>query len=135
MEPYWALKSTLWGPCSLSLMQQNKHFQPHSGQRAVLMCSNALDCDFIAHTVLKYKNPQFYMGNTDLTRRSDWSGGALLGTKIHLVGPLLTQFNAQKQALPATRRPKGRSYVLQCLALRIHCTRYAQIMESLVFRL
>ena len=37
--PYWALKSTLWAPYSLSL-QQNKHFQPQSGQRAVLMCSN-----------------------------------------------------------------------------------------------
>ena len=51
--PYWALKSTLWAPSSLRLMYKNKQFQPHSGQRAVLMCSNALHCDFIAHIVLK----------------------------------------------------------------------------------
>ena len=50
----------------------------------------------------KHTNPQFYIGNTDLTRRSDWAGGALLGTKIHLVGPFLTQFNVAKQAFPAT---------------------------------
>ena len=56
VEAYWALKSTLWVPSSLSLMQQNKHFQQHSGQRAVLMCSNALHCDFIAHIVLKSRN-------------------------------------------------------------------------------
>ena len=51
---------------------------------------------------LKHKNPQFYMGNTEVTRRCDCPGGALLGTKIHLVGPFLTQFNVAKQAFPAT---------------------------------
>ena len=55
-----------------------------------------------ANGLLKHTNPQFYMGNTDLTRRCDWSGGALLGTKIHPVGPLLIQFNVAKQAFPAT---------------------------------
>ena len=54
--PYWALKSTLWAPSSLSLMHKNKQFQPHSGQKAVLMCFNALHCDFIAHIVLKSWN-------------------------------------------------------------------------------
>ena len=99
------------------------------------MCSNALHCDFIAHTanrLLKHTNPQFYIGNTDLTRRSDWPGGALLGNKIHPVGPFLTQFNAANQAFPATKRPKGSSCVFQCLALRFHCTHCAQIVESLV---
>ena len=51
---------------------------------------------------LKHTNPQFYIGNTDLTRRTDWAGGALLGPKIHPVGPFLTQFNVAKQAFPAT---------------------------------
>ena len=55
-----------------------------------------------ANQSLKHTNPQFYIGNTDLTRRCDWSGGALLGTKIHLVGPLLIHFTAQKHAFPAT---------------------------------
>ena len=61
------------------------------------------------------------------------SGGALLGIKIHLVGPFLIQFNVAKQAFPATMRLKGRSYVLQCIALRFHCTQCAQIVQSLVF--
>ena len=82
---------------------------------------------------LKHTNPQFYIGNTDLTRRILWDAGALLGTKIHPVGPLITHFNVAKQAFPATKRPKDRSYVLQCLALRFHCTHCAQIAESLVF--
>ena len=46
-----------------------------------------------------------------------------------LVGPFLTQINVQKQAIPATKRPKSRSYVFQCLALRFHCTHCAQIMQ------
>ena len=49
-----------------------------------------------------------------------------------LLGPLLTQFNIQKQAIPATQRPTSRSCVLQCLALRFHCTQCAQIVESLM---
>ena len=55
-----------------------------------------------ANPPLKHTKPQFYIGNTDLTRRILCSGGALLGTKIHPVGPLLTQFSAAKQAFPAT---------------------------------
>ena len=56
----------------------------------------------LPNQLLKHTNPQFYIGNTDLTRRSDCPGGPLLGTKIHPVGPLLTQFNVAKQAFPAT---------------------------------
>ena len=88
-----------------------------------------------ANPPLKHTNPQFYIGKTEVRSRSDWSGGALLGTKIHPVGPFLAHFNVAKQAFPATKRLKGRSYVLQCLALRFHCTHYAQIMESFVFLL
>ena len=88
-----------------------------------------------ANRSLKHTNPQFYIGKADLTRRFLCQAGAYWGPKIHPVGPFLTQFNVQKQAFPATKRPKGRSYVLQCLELRIHCTHYAQIMEYLVFRL
>ena len=76
----------------------------------------------VANPPLKHNNPQFYIGKTEVRSRSDWSGGALLGTKIHPVGPFLTQFNVAKQAFPATKRLKGRSYVLQCLALRFHFT-------------
>ena len=46
-----------------------------------------------------------------------------------LLGPLLTQFNTQKQAIPATQRPKSRSYVLQGLVLRFYCTHDAPIMQ------
>ena len=56
----------------------------------------------VANRLLKHTNPQFYMANTDLTRRTDCGVGALLGTKIHPVSPFLTQFNAAKQAFPAT---------------------------------
>ena len=55
-----------------------------------------------ANEPLKHNRPQFYIGNTEVTRRSDWSGGALLGTKMHPVGPSLTHFNVAKQAFPAT---------------------------------
>ena len=58
---------------------------------------------------LKHKNLQFYIGNTDLTRRGDWNAGAFLATKIHLVGPFLNHFDVAKQAFPATKRPHGRS--------------------------
>ena len=51
---------------------------------------------------LKRKNPQFYIGKTDLTRRILRNAGALLGTKIHPVGPLITHFNVARQAFPAT---------------------------------
>ena len=82
---------------------------------------------------LKHTNPQFYMGNTDLTRRSDCNAGPYRAPKIHPVGPFLTQFNVAKQAFPATKRPRSCSYVCQCLALRFHCTHCAQIVESFVF--
>ena len=51
---------------------------------------------------LKHTNPQFYIGKTEVRSRPDWAGGPLLGTKIHPVGPFLTQFSAAKQAFPAT---------------------------------
>ena len=51
---------------------------------------------------LKHMNPQFYIRKTDLTRRTHCSGRALLGTKIHPVGPCLTQFSIAKQTFPAT---------------------------------
>ena len=82
-----------------------------------------------ANRTLKHTNPQFYIGKTEVRSRTHWSGGALLGTKIHPVGPLITHFNVAKQAFPATKRPKDRSYVLQCLALRFHCTHDVQIMQ------
>ena len=53
LELCWVLKSTMWALSSLSLVYKNNYFQPHSGPRAILMCSNALHCDFIAHIVLK----------------------------------------------------------------------------------
>ena len=86
----------------------------------------------VANGPLKHKNPQFYIGNTEVTRRILWPAGALLGTKIHPVGPLITHFNVAKQAFPATKRLTGRSYVLQCLALRFHCTQCTQTHESSV---
>ena len=55
-----------------------------------------------ANQSLKHTNPQFYIGKTEVRSRPDWAGGALLDTKIHLVGPVLIQFNAAKQAFPAT---------------------------------
>ena len=89
----------------------------------------------VANELLKHTNPQFYIGKTEVRSRRLCDAGALLGTKIHPVGPFLTQFSAAKQAFPATKRLKGHSYVLQCPALRFHCTHYAQIMESFVFPL
>ena len=85
-----------------------------------------------ANRMLKHTNPQFYIGKTEVRSRSDCPAGGLLGSKIHPVGPLITQFNVAKQAFPATKRPKGRSYVLQCLALRFHCTQCAQTHKSSV---
>ena len=61
-------KSTLWAPSSLSSMNKNKHFQPHSGQKHVLMCSNALHCEFIAHIVLKSWNHSF----SDCKTNNSW---------------------------------------------------------------
>ena len=55
-----------------------------------------------ANPPLKHKNHQFYIGKTEVRSRILWPGGALLGTKIHPVGPVLIQFNAAKQAFPAT---------------------------------
>ena len=52
--------------------------------------------------LLKHTKPQFYIGNTDLTRRFLCDAGALLDTKIHPVAPFLTQFDVAKQAFPAT---------------------------------
>ena len=40
--PYWAPKSTLWALSSFKIVYESKQFQPHSGQRAVLRCFNAL---------------------------------------------------------------------------------------------
>ena len=88
-----------------------------------------------ANESIKHTNPQFYMGKTEVRSRGFWKAGVLLGTKMHPVGPSLTHFNVAKQAFAATKRPTGRSYVLQCPALRFHCTHYAQIMESFVFPL
>ena len=153
-EPMWSkiaswttlvgASATLCAPSSFRLMPKNKQFQPHSGQRSVLMCSNALHCDFIAHIVLKLWNQSYSDGKTN----NSWWSWLRFGTEnlgqcgptLHLgrhlwyignlLGPLLTQFNTQKQAIPATHRPTSRSCVLQCLALRFHCTHCAQIMES-----
>ena len=54
-----ALLGTKIHPVGSFLVQnnwQNLLFQQHSGQKAVLMCSNALHNDFIAHMVLKSWN-------------------------------------------------------------------------------
>ena len=76
----------------------------------------------VANEPLKHKNPQFYIGKTEVRSMILCNAGPYWGPKIHPVGPFLNQCNAQKQAFPATKRPKGRSCVLQCLALRFHCT-------------
>ena len=55
-----------------------------------------------ANRTLKHTNPQFYIGKTEVRSRFLWSAGGLLGTKIHPVGPFLTQFSVAKQAFPAT---------------------------------
>ena len=52
--------------------------------------------------LLKHTNPQFYIRKTEVRSRILWRAGGLLGTKIHPVGPFLIQFNAAKQAFPAT---------------------------------
>ena len=86
----------------------------------------------LPNRTLKHTNPQFYMGKTEVRSRALCDAGPHWGPKIHPVGPFLTHFNAAKQAFPATKRAKDRSYVLQCLALRFHCTHCDQIAESLV---
>ena len=83
-----------------------------------------------ANRLLKHTNPQLYIGKTEVRSSILCNAGPYWGPKIHPVGPSLTHFNVAKQAFAATKRSTGRSYVLQCLALRFHCTHYAQIMES-----
>ena len=77
--------------------------------------------------LLKHTNPQFYIGNTDLTRRILCSGGPYWGPKIHPVGPFLTHFNVAKQAFPATKRPRA---VLMC-SNAWHCDFIAHIVPKL----
>ena len=60
---------------------------------------------------LKHTNPQFYIGNTDLTRRKLCGVGALLGTKIHPVGPSLVQNNWQNLLF---QQHSGQKAVLMC---------------------
>ena len=56
---------------------QNLLFQQHSGQKAVLMCSNALHNDFIAHMVLKSWNHSFSHSKTN----NSWWSGVPFGTE------------------------------------------------------
>ena len=64
-----------------------------------------------ANRTLKHTNPQFYIGNTDLTRRTHCSGRALLGTKIHPVGSFLVQNNWQNLLF---QQHSGQQTVLMC---------------------
>ena len=137
--------ATFCAPSSFSLMHKNNPFQPHSGQRAVLVCSKALHCDFIAHMVLKSWNHQSPSGKLTILGGHNPALAPKIWANVvqncilddtcayigDLLGPLLIQFNIQEQAIPATQRPTSRSCVLQSLALRFHCTHGAQIMESL----
>ena len=70
--------ATIWVPSSLSLLYKNKHFQPHGGQWAVRMCSKALQCDFIAHIVLKSWNHWCPSGKTT----NSWWSWPRLAQKI-----------------------------------------------------
>ena len=111
-EPMWSkiaswttlvgTPATFWVPSSFSLMHKNKHFQPHSGQRAVLMCPNALHCGFIAHTVLKSWNHSFSHCKTN---NSWWA---------------CPRFGTENMALVASAAPLK----------RLHCRCYAKNAES-----
>ena len=89
-EPMWSkmapwtthvgTSATLMAPSSLKIMQQNVVLQPHSGQQTVLMCSNALHCDFIAHMMLNSCN---WHRTSDLM----WSKIALWTTHVGLPHP------------------------------------------------
>ena len=113
--PYWAPKSTTWAPSSFKIVYENKQFQPHSGQRAVLRCSNALHSQSAPKT---HESSHFHIKNGGYPEEP-LSRLTLLSTKIHLAGPLFIQNSVQKQALAATQRPKSRSEVLQCIAFPI----------------
>ena len=77
-----------------------------------------------ANRMLKHNKPQFYIGKTDLTRRRHWNAGALLGTKIHPVGPFRTQINYKnKQIQPHS----GQRAVLMC-SIALHCDFIAHIV-------
>ena len=105
-------KSILWAPSSLSLMQQNKHFRPHRGQQAVLMCSNALHCDFIAHMVLKYWNHECSDGKTS----NSWWSWPRFGTEnLSPCGPNLHL----ERHLWAHRRPCGSLPHITLIRIRI----------------
>ena len=52
-------KTHLWRPFLAQNNVANLGFQQHSGQKAVLMGSNALHSDFIAHKMLKSWNHSF----------------------------------------------------------------------------
>ena len=77
-----------------------------------------------ANQSLKHTNPQFYIGNTDLTRRILCDAGALLGTKIHPVGPFLGQNNWQNLLL---QQHSGQKAVLRC-SNALHCDFIAHIV-------
>ena len=110
--PFWAPRSTLRAPSSFKIMYKNKQFQPHSSQRALLMCSHALHSQSVAKThessLFHRKNGGYPEGR--LRRRT------FLDTKIHPAGPLFIQNSVQKHAIPATQQPKSSSYVFQCFA-------------------
>ena len=113
--PYWAPKSTTWAPFSFKIVHENKQIQPHSIQRAVLMCFNALHSQSAHKT---HESSLFHWKNGGYPEVR-LSGRTLLGAKIHPAGPLFIQNSVQKQALAATQRQKSRSEALQCIAFPI----------------
>ena len=113
--PYWALESTQRDPSSFKIVYKSKQLQPHSSQRALLMCSNVLH----AQSVAKTHESSLFHGKNGRYPEVRLIRLTLLSTKIHPAGPLFIQNSVRKQALAATQRPKSRSEVLQCIAFPI----------------
>ena len=108
----------------------DNHFKP---PLCILTRSMATSSHLFADFFAKSLKPKYSLLKTELTRRTDCAGRALLGPKIHPVGTscvqkivvILTQF--------AFWVTLDHSYVLQCLAWRFQCSHHAKITESLVF--
>ena len=91
--------------------------------------SSHLFADFFAKSL----KPKYSLLKTELTRRADCAGRALLGPKTHLVGTSCVQKIVEILAQFAYWAHLGPSCVLQCLAWRFQCSHHAKIAKSLVF--
>ena len=81
-------KINVLGPASLKIMSNSQAFQPYSGQKAVLMCSNASHSDFIAYIMPESWNQSFSCSETN---DSWWSRTTFPSAKRTLPGKTIAK--------------------------------------------